>query len=113
MPKQKNRDHFLTLTIPQNGGIHVRFVPLPLLVGFKLILENCIFWTVLELSFHEQGQKTRMAPKTPEGALKSKSLRKQTSFRIQFYIGIHVSQVKIVILIFSPRPIVYVQFLNL
>ena len=44
----KKRRPLLTLTIPQNGGIHVRFVPLPLLVGFKLILENCIFWTVLE-----------------------------------------------------------------
>ena len=30
MPKQKNGDHFLMPTSPQNGGLHVGFMRLPL-----------------------------------------------------------------------------------
>ena len=34
VPRQKNRDHFLMSTSPQNGGEHVCFMRLALLGGF-------------------------------------------------------------------------------
>ena len=49
-------------------------------------------------------KKTKNVKFKTERGLKSKNARKQTHFEIQFYIGIHVTKVKISILLHSPRP---------
>ena len=44
VPRQKNRDHFLMSTSPQNGGEHVCFMRLALLGGFKANFKNWLIW---------------------------------------------------------------------
>ena len=66
--------------------------------------KNRIYWKCAEIM---KIKKTKNVKFKTERGLKSKNARKQTHFKIQFYIGIHVTKVKISILLHSPRPTVY------
>ena len=46
MPKSKNGDHFLSLTIPKNGGIDSCFTKISFSGEFWANFENRVFWAL-------------------------------------------------------------------